>query len=417
MTSGIRYFLSVAIILALSVKLYPQKDVTADTAALKRGSATTVEQALKKVNITGYIQPQYQVVESKGAACISGGNFEPNTSTRFMLRRGRLKATFNTKNAEYVFHIDATQNGVNIDEVYVALTDPWFKTMTFTTGIFNRPLGYEVGYSSGKLEFMERSRVVKAICPDEKDLCIMFSFRPRPENILHNFTINAGFFNGTGPYHRDFDDRKDLIAQLFYAGNSPSKLIHYRLGLSIQSGGYDHQYKQHYEWNDGYYLQPNDTLAKAVRSFKGFDGEYTAKWITGTTTLRGEYFFGLQSSGVSANRIPVVAPHEYSVTRNFNGGYIMFLHTLPANKIQFGIRYDWYDPNTKIAGNEIGAKPNTGWADIRYNTLAYGINYYCNANLKFLAWFDIITNESTQLSGYTSDLDDNLFTLRMQYTF
>ena len=63
MTSGIRYFLSVAIILALTVKLYPQKDVTADTAALKKGSATTIEQALKKVNITGYIQPQYQVVE------------------------------------------------------------------------------------------------------------------------------------------------------------------------------------------------------------------------------------------------------------------------------------------------------------------------------------------------------------------
>jgi hypothetical protein len=328
-----------------------------------------------------------------------------------------LKATFNTKNAEYVFHIDATQNGVVIDEVYVALTDPWFKTITFTTGIFNRPLGYEVGYSSGKLEFMERSRVVKTICPDEKDMGVMLSFRPRPGTVLHNFTLSAGFFNGTGPFHRDFDDRKDLIAQLYYSEYSPSKPVHYRLGLSIQSGGFDHQFKQHYEWNDGYYLQPNDTLAKAARSFKGIDASCSARWVTGTSMLRGEYFYGLQSSGVSANRTPVVAPEEYSVTRDFTGGYLLLLHTLPGNRIQFGVRYDWFDPNTSVAGNEIGMKLNTGWADIRYNTLAYGINYYCNANLKFLAWYDMITNESTQLSGYTSDLKDNLFTLRMQYTF
>lgn len=112
-----------------------------------------------------------------------------------------------------------------------------------------------------------------------------------------------------------------------------------------------------------------------------------------------------------------MAPDDAAYCRNLTGGYLLFLHNFPDNKIQLVAKYDWLNPNTKIAGNQIGLLPNTGVADISYRTLGFGFNYYCNKNVKFLAWYEIIKNESTEVTGFNSDLKDNLFTLRMQYKF
>jgi len=57
-------------------------------------------------------------------------------------------------------------------------------------------------------------------------------------------------------------------------------------------------------------------------------------------------------------------------------------------------------------GNEIGVLPKTGKNDISFETLGLDFNYLHNANLKFLAWYEKITNESTMASGYTSDIKD-----------
>ena len=83
-----------------------------------------------------------------------------------------------------------------------------------------------------------------------------------------------------------------------------------------------------------------------------------------------------------------------------------------------GIKYDWYDPNTTVSKNEIGkAGTNLNAADIKYSTLGFGYNYYMNANVKLLLWYDIVQNEKTLLTGYTSDLKDNIFTCRLQFRF
>jgi hypothetical protein len=372
---------------------------------------------LQKVKLSGFIQSQFQIVETNGATTISGGDFEPNTNNRFILRRGRLKASFNSKNAEYVFQINATEKGIEVDEIYVALSVPYLKTFTFTTGIFDRPLGYEIGYSSSMLESAERSRVMKSLCPDEKDLGAMLSVQTPESSVLHFITLNAGLFNGTSSFHRDFDNRKDIIAHLFINQSAFSDLINYRLGISIESGGFDNQSKEHFVWNNGFKMESNDTLAKAIRSFKGIDVECSINWLFGKTQLRGEYLFGIQSGTFLSNKTPVVAPNMAAYNRNFTGGYLLFLHNLPNNKIQLVAKYDWLDPNSKIVGTQIGLLPNTGKADICFRTIGLGFNYYCNKNLKFLAWYEIINNEITQLAGYSFDIKDNLFTLRIQYKF
>ena len=57
-------------------------------------------------------------------------------------------------------------------------------------------------------------------------------------------------------------------------------------------------------------------------------------------------------------------------------------------------------------------------ADIKYTTLGLGLAYRWDSNIKLTAYYDMVTNEtSSNLSGYTQDLKDNVFTLRMQYKF
>jgi phosphate-selective porin len=82
------------------------------------------------------------------------------------------------------------------------------------------------------------------------------------------------------------------------------------------------------------------------------------------------------------------------------------------------VKIDWYDPNTRVSGMEIG-RPGAGLspANIKYTTYAFGYNYYFNENVKLMLWYHILKNEKTQLAGYTSDLKDNILTCRLQYRF
>ena len=49
---------------------------------------------MKKLKITGYIQAQAQFADSMGIASFAGGNFNANTDKRFLVRRGRIKFTY-----------------------------------------------------------------------------------------------------------------------------------------------------------------------------------------------------------------------------------------------------------------------------------------------------------------------------------
>jgi len=71
-----------------------------------------------------------------------------------------------------------------------------------------------------------------------------------------------------------------------------------------------------------------------------------------------------------------------------------------------------------VSGNEIGKTgTNLNSTDIKYSTLGMGYLYYMNLNLKLSLWYDIVKNENTQLTGYTTKLKDNVFTFRMQFRF
>jgi hypothetical protein len=139
----------------------------------------------------------------------------------------------------------------------------------------------------------------------------------------------------------------------------------------------------------------------------------------GSTQLRGEYLFGDQPGGSSSSKSPNAStlPTADTYLRNFRGGYVMLVQDLGKLPFAAVLKYDWYDPNTKISKNEIGLN-NTNKGDIAQNTFGFGMLWNINASLRLQAYYEINKNEKTEnLTAYNDDRKDNVFTLRMQYKF
>ena len=124
---------------------------------------------------------------------------------------------------------------------------------------------------------------------------------------------------------------------------------------------------------------------------------------------------------------PTLIPTGDTYIRNFNAFYVYFVQNILKSKHQIVVKYDVYDPNTDISGTDIATKVNgtttkLSSVDVKYTTIGLGYIYHFNNNLKFTFYYDIVTNESTSISGtgfknFTKDQKDNVFTIRMQYKF
>jgi hypothetical protein len=95
-----------------------------------------------------------------------------------------------------------------------------------------------------------------------------------------------------------------------------------------------------------------------------------------------------------------------------------------GNKVQGVVKYDVFDPNTQVAGADIG-RPGTNLnaADVKFSTLGLGLIYHWDENVKLTAYYDMVKNETinsaapASLGPYEKDLKDNIFTARVQVKF
>lgn len=379
----------------------------------KDSSKSEYPEFLKNLKITGLIQTQYQRFES-GSEGINN---------RITVRRGRLKFLYAGSFTQYVLQFHATERNLGPDEVYIAISDPWTKTVTLTSGIFNRPFGNEISYSSTYLESDERARVTRTLFPDEKDLGVQLSYHPRQTSPFNFLWLEAGIFNGTGPVKEDFDDRKNFMGRLYSKKSFFSGIMDGGLGISWFKGGYSNQRSLHYEWNNGFVPVINDSLALSEQNIKGIDAQFAVKWPLGNTRLRFEYLWGKQAGSFEGSKTPNMAPADRkraplpSFHRNCDGGYLIFIHSLPKINVQLVLKYDWYDPNTNVASQDIGTLPNTGPADMLYKTFGTGANWDLNKNIRLMVYHNFVRNERTTLLNYSSDLKNNYWILRLQVGF
>jgi len=379
-----------------------------------------------EIAITGYLQTQYQRAQSEGISSFSGGDFSKNSRDRFMIRRGRLKIDRADKFSSIVFQIDATQNGIQLMDAFIQFHQPDSKALIFTAGLFNRPFGYAIVYSSGYRDFPERPRMFQTLMPRERDIGAMLSLRPQKE---FKFLIaEIAVVNGSGYNSRDYDSRKDIIGNLGFKFDSLAhKKLHVGFGGSIYRGSVRSDTESYFSYNgSGYdkHTSPDNVDWNAGRNYYGANLQVQYDNNFGTTSFKAEYVEGTQPGVAASSSVPgplastsfTAQPATDLYLRTFRGYYLWLTQRIAKSKFTAIAAYDVYDPNKKITEAEIGAaNSNTTAGDIKFGTLGYGFTYAINPRLKLTIYNEHVVNDATQLPQFQDDLKDDVFTTRLQY--
>jgi len=352
------------------VKSDEPKEVTTEELAGKLESLTeamtetrnTVE-VLSRLKVSGYIQAQY--LDDERSKNELNGSATRNLD-QFSIRRGRVKFIYQMNpTSRFVIQPDITTSGVVLKDGFVELTEPWTKWKhTLTAGQFNWPYGFEIMYSSSQREVPERSRVVRTLFPGERDRGVMLSGLGLGERLSYRVAI----VNGTGTTQSfDTNKRKDIVGRLAYNFGA------FDAGASIYRG------------SD---LVATATNAKGVEFDKDRMG-VDFQWATPIQGLglRGEYITGTQAPAAGTTR---------TKSTDVNGWYFYAIQNL-GTRHQFAVRVDQYDPDTNVGDNAI-------------RTINPSYIFHWDGNSKVMASYESIKSQ-------TSDPDDNVLTLRYQYSF
>ena len=402
----------------------------------------------KKLKFSGYIQAQWQSSQLDSAlnksndmkvgTGINGAEKVAGTKNynRYGVRRGRLKATYEDFGCQAVVEFDISEgNGttyLKTKDVYLNILDPWFSTVALKGGVFDNPFGFEIGYSSSKLESPERSRLIQTLFPDEKTLGSMLTIQAPKTSPWNVLKLEAGLVAGNA-IGKDYKGKKDLVAHLTY--NNSTATMKYGIGVSMYSGSILQTTKKVYTMNSGVFNVDSTATnlnSFADRTYFGVDGQFSISSDLGLSQIRAEYITGKQPGSASSTS----SPNSYDPTtaaafdtyvRSFRGGYINFVQDIADTKHSIVVKYDWYDPNTDVTGANVGVALTasqktaknvaTGKADMAYSTLGLGYMYRMNNNVRIMAYYDIVSNEKTKVKNYFSNVNDNLVTLRLQYKF
>lgn len=408
---------------------------------------------LTKIKVSGYIQAQYLSYDGKA--------YESTSDNFFMLRRARVKFTYEALDGvKFVLTPDFVPGNVTIKDAYAVLNDRWLNSFSLWAGKFNRP-NYEVEYSSSQREVVERSTVIRTLYPSERAIGAKLEYNP-VDFPLHvqvalfngsdNLTINnSAGVNQNSVENKDFDPYKDVMARVTYNLNLGSFG-----GLDFGAHGYFGSLKSNavYTLNSDYTTADGITYGDAVkRNWIGGEFQLFAD-LLGGMSLKGEYIAGKNASigysPVAASGTTAALPGVANFQNNFSGYYLYLIKNI-GKKNQIAFRYDYYDPNTDIAGDEIGVKGFTstdatlksktsGKSDIAITTYSLALHHYFDDNIRVTLGYDIVQNEKVGLNtdgvgnvtedysqkdgtkvakgiDYSTAVQNNLLTLRIQAKF
>ncbi len=391
----------------------------------------------RKLKISGYMQTQFQISDGIGnnnytIGNFAGGAFPANVGSRFLVRRGRLKIAYENDItfSQYVLQFDVTQNGLAVKDAFINLKDPWTRSWNFKSGVFDRPFGFEVAYSSNMRETPERSRLAQTLFPGERELGAQIEFAPELGDWT-NYNLKIGVFNGVLPNGNENDNRKDIIGRAGFILPFEEQNMALDGGVSFYYGSVKNSSKFFYAFDENSKSFSVDSAVSNIggikkRQYLGADFQ----WIydipsLGGISVRGEYIFGTQPGTISSNSFynPGAAVTPLYV-RKFYGYYASALQNI-GTKHQLLLRYDALDPNTEIEGNQIGAAGKiTSAADIKYSTIGIGYLFHYDDNVKFTLYYEFVNNEKVNSSAaeasllsYKEDAKDDVFTFRVQYRF
>ncbi len=378
-----------------------------------------VNSVSNKLKISGYVQTQYQYGE-KNASLKLGGNNENKEEAfnRIGIRRGRLKFVYDEGIASGVFQIDLTEKGLFLKDAYLNVKDPWLKSNALRVGVFDRPFGSEISYSSSRRESPERSTIFQTLFPNERDMGAMLHLQADKKSVWNFLTLQAGLFSGNA-INKDVDNRKDFIGHLW--GRKKWKLIEFGAGVSYYNGAVYQATGNVCSMKGKSFVVDDRTRNKgdfAKREYFGTDLQFAINTSLGATSLRAEYLFGQQPGTAESSKSPdsPSLPSGDTYLRDFSGAYAMLVQDIGTLPFAAVLKYDIYDPNTKLRGNEVGEE-NTTITDLMQHTLGFGVLWHIIPTLRLTAYYDVNRYEKTASLPDANDLKRDVFTLRLQYKF
>jgi hypothetical protein len=419
----------------------------------------TVEK-LSKIKVSGYLQTQIRVATDTSGQLkadytnnydigeFQGGKFPAATQSVFQVRRARIKTAYETALTQMVIQLDclpfttgtavtstsqATDStkkvttktgaflsggGVSVKDAYLRFTEPWLKSIAFKAGIFDRPFGYEISYSSSTRESPERSRLFQTLFPGERDMGFSLEYIPADNlsPVAQCFNFKGGMFAGNG-INVEFDDLRDFIGRIGVTIPVTAANISIDGGFSVYAGNVRDRADSLYETKDNMWVGTKGNLWKDIdRQYFGGDMElfYGDLPFFGGVCLRGEYIQGTQPStkGSNVSQKSDAAGKESIYLRDISGFYGMVIVNVDPLKCQLVGKYDVFDPNTNLEGTKV-----TNGADMKYSTTGVGLIYHWSENVKLMAYYDQVENEKTSVTLFDKDVNDNVFTFRIQYKF
>jgi len=410
---------------------------------------------LTKIKVSGYIQAQYQNFENPALLSTS--------QNYFSLRRVRVKFTYEAADGvKFVVQPDFSPQAITLKDAYVTLNDRWTKSFSLWAGKFNRP-NYEVEYSSSQREMTERSLLIRSIYPGERAIGAKLEFNPINVPLHVQLAVYNGAdalqikkadgtylydakstFVSSGDENKDFDNGKDLMIRATYN----LKLGSFG-GLDFGAHGYFGSLKSMALTtlsSDYTTIKTAKIGDKIGRNWLGGEFQLFAD-VLGGLSVKGEYIAGKNAAIGFAQTATVLESANFQ--NNFAGYYLYLIKNL-GKKNQFAFRYDYYDPNTDIAGKDVTikgyaatattAKKFSSKSDLATTTLGFAFHHYFDDNIRITFSYEIVQNEkvgtsatgvSNYMENYTQNdgqvvkngldyskvIDQNVFTLRLQAKF
>jgi hypothetical protein len=354
---------------------------------------------LNKIKVSGYIQAQW---ESYGADLEKTNGY----SNTFYIRRARIKFTYEAADGvKFVLQPDFSTGNLALKDAYTVVNLPKLKNLTLWVGQMNRP-NYDVEYSSSSRELLERARVTTTIYPGEREIGAKLEYNGIKIPVLLQVMMMNGNFTGTQAKY--VDSRKDVMARFVYSVKLPAA------GVGIDFGA-NHYFGSNLAKTNKYVKNSDGTLDSLNNAWRYLDKHWTGGEIRiyadvlGGMSIKGEYVAGINSVASTVASTATMAQKKASpnLYNNFAGCYITLVKNIGA-KNQAVVRYDYYDPNTKLSGDAAGNA-------IYYKTWAFAWQYYLNDNIRLTAQYTMPKNETN--ASNPSDIKDNLFTIRVQAKF
>ncbi len=263
----------------------------------------------------------------------------------YRLRRSELKFSGKIENEKvgWLMMLDPAERPSSpLQDLYVDLR--YIPKTEFRAGQFKIPFSMEALTSSGQLDFTERALVVRTFA-NKRDIGAILSGK------FKRFEYYFGEFNGTGQNTSDNNPAKDVVARIVV-----------KPATDLAFGG------------SGYWGSVNGNTVRNGRI--AFD--YQDLWRAGTdlrfdyhrVSFRSEAIWARSDStfltgSIRNPRVEIVRKKQWG---GYSSASLKFF-----KKHQFGIRLEWFDPNTNI-GRDVTFISTLGYNFLQTPRLKWQIN-------------------------------------------